>query len=117
MRKLMSSAIVAVSFSLCAFAADNNPNKDHNDAFMPGPENEAEMAKQIRHNLLTLPYYSIFDDIAFRIDGSVVTLEGACPGDPPYDIKKDAERAVKKVPGVTQVVNNIKVLPLSPMDW
>ena len=64
-----------------------------------------------------LPYYSIFDDLAFKLDGSVVTLEGACPPEPPYDIHKDAENVVKRIPGVTQVINNIKVLPLSDMDW
>ena len=95
----------------------NNLQKDHNDAFMTGPENETPMSKQIRHNLLTLPYYSIFDDLAYKIDGSVVTLEGACPPEPPWDIKSAAEDAVKKVPGVTKVVNNIRLLPLSPMDW
>jgi hyperosmotically inducible protein len=75
------------------------------------------LAKQIRHELLMLPYYTIFDDLAFHLDGSVVTLEGACPPEPPWDIKSDAQNVVKKVPGVTQVINNIKVLPLSPMDW
>lgn len=97
--------------------SNNNSTKDHNDVFVPGPENESQMVRQIRHNLLTLPYYSIFDDLAFKVDGSVVTLEGACPPEPPWDIKQDAERAVKKVEGVTKVINNIKVLPLSPMDW
>jgi hypothetical protein len=35
-------------------------------------------------------YYSIFDDLAFRLNGSVVTLEGACPPEPPWDIRSDA---------------------------
>lgn len=113
MRKVIGTAAVALFFVASGFAKEQG----HNDAFMPGPDNEAQMAKQIRHNLLMLPYYSIFDDLAFRLDGTVVTLEGACPGDPPWDIKSAAEQAVKKVPGVTQVINNIKVLPLSPMDW
>lgn len=112
MRRVMGTAAIATLFVATCFAKE-----DHNDAFMPGPENEAQLAKQVRHKLLTLPYYSIFDDLAFRVNGSVVTLEGACPGDPPYNIKSDAEKSVQKIPGVTQVVNNIKVLPLSPMDW
>lgn len=91
--------------------------KQHNDAFTAGPPGESQLSQKIRHELLMLPYYSIFDDIAFRLDGSVVTLEGACPPEPPWDIKKDAENVVKRVPGVTQVVNNIKELPLSDMDW
>ena len=117
MRKIIGPAIVAVLFVTSGIAANNNPTKDHNDAFMPGPDSESQLAKQVRNKLLTLPYYSIFDDLAFRVDGSIVTLEGACPPEPPWDIKSDAEHVVKKVPGVTQVINNIKLLPLSPMDW
>lgn len=117
MRRIFGAAIAAALVVTVGFAASPNSQKDHNDAFLPGPESESQLAKQIRHKLLTLPYYTIFDDLAFRINGSVVTLEGACPGDVPWDIKSAAEHAVKKVPGVTEVVNNIKVLPLSPDDW
>jgi hyperosmotically inducible protein len=66
---------------------------------------------------LTLPYYSIFTDLAFQLNGTEVTLEGACPPEPPWDIKSDAENAVKRIPGVTKVINNIKLLPLSNLDW
>jgi hyperosmotically inducible periplasmic protein len=117
MRSVMGAAMAVVLSAAYGIAASNNPPSDHNDAFVPGPDNETQIAKQVRHNLLMLPYYSIFDDLAFKINGSVVTLEGACPPEPPYDIQKAAEQAVQKVPGVTQVVNDIKLLPLSPMDW
>jgi hyperosmotically inducible protein len=121
MRKVIGPTILALLLVTSGFAAKtdkgNDQKKAHNDAFMPGPENESEMARQIRHNLLTLPYYSIFDDLAFQVNGGVVTLQGACPPEPPWDIKSDAESAVKRVPGVTKVINNIKELPLSPMDW
>ena len=118
MRRLTGLAIVTGLFVGSSLAADpKNQKNGHNDAFVPGVENESPLARQIRHNLLMLPYYTIFDDLAFQVNGSVVTLVGACPPEPPGNIKKDAENAVKKVPGVTEVVNNIKVLPLSPMDW
>jgi hyperosmotically inducible protein len=55
----------------------------------------------------------VFDDLAFRVDGSTVTLLGAVTQ--PVT-KSDAERSVKHVEGLTQVVNNIEVLPLSPFD-
>jgi len=113
MRSIIGPAVITVLLAASAIAK----SPDHNDAFVNGPENESQIAKQVRHNLLMLPYYSIFDDLAFQVNGSVVTLNGACPPEPPWDIKKDAEDAAKKVPGVTQVINNIKVLPLSPMDW
>jgi hyperosmotically inducible periplasmic protein len=116
MPRIIAPVVVAVLFAASSFA-QNDQKKAHNDAFVAGPVDESPLAKQIRHNLLMLPYYSIFDDVAFRLDGGVVTLEGACPPEPPWDIKSDAERAVKNIPGVTQVINNIKELPLSPLDW
>ena len=118
MRRIAGLIVVSALSLGWGWAAKNDkPKEEHNDAFTTGPANESQLAKQVRHALLTLPYYSIFDDIAFKIDGSVVTLEGACPPEPPWDIKKDAENAVKHISGVTQVVNNIRELPLSPMDW
>ena len=87
--------------------------KDHNDAFMRGPQDEAKLMQQVRHQLLMLPYYTVFDDLAFRVDGSTVTLLGAVTN--PV-LKSDAQNAVKRIEGVTQVNNQIEVLPLSPMD-
>ena len=115
MRAVTGTLIVAV-LSTLSIAADA-PDKNHNDVFVAGPPNEAQLAQQVRHNLLMLPYYSIFSDLAFQLNGTVVTLEGACPPEPPWDIKKDAENVVKKIPGVTQVINNIRELPLSQFDW
>jgi len=114
----MRSALALASILLLSPAVNLAAQKQHNDAFTAGPANESPLARQIRHALLTLPYYSIFDDLAFQVtpDG-VVTLQGACPPEVPWDIRSDAEHAVKSIPGVTQVVNQIKLLPLSPMDW
>ena len=89
-------------------------DKNRSDAFIAGPEGESRIAQQVRHALLMLPYYTIFDDLAFRVDGTTVTLLGAVTN--PV-LRSDAENVVKRIEGVTQVTNNIKVLPLSPMDW
>jgi hyperosmotically inducible protein len=113
MRTLIGAAAIGV-LTVTYAAAYKEP---HNDVFTPGPQEETQLAKEVRHKLLMLPYYSIFDDLTFEINGSVVTLRGACPPEPPWDIRSDAVSAVKSVPGVTQVVNDIKLLPLSPMDW
>jgi len=94
-----------------ALAADRD--KAHNDAFVPGTADENKIIKEVRHALVTLPYYGVFDDLAFRVDGGTVTLLGAVTQ--PV-LKSDAEKTVKHVEGVNQVVNNIEVLPLSPMD-
>ena len=94
-----------------------SPKVPHSDVFTSGDSNESQLAREVRHNLVMLPYYSIFDDLYFQLNGGVVTLQGACPPEPPWDIKSDAENVVKRVPGVTKVINEIKVLPLSDMDW
>jgi hyperosmotically inducible periplasmic protein len=85
----------------------------HNDPYVRGPANESKMAQEIRHQLVMLPYYTVFDDLAFRINGSTVTLLGSVTRP---TLKSDAENVTKKVEGVTQVDNQIEVLPLSPMD-
>ena len=87
--------------------------KDHNDPYMPGPANESRIAQKVRHELVMLPYYSIFDDLAFRVNGSTVTLLGAVTRP---TLKSDAENVTKRIEGVTQVDNQIEVLPLSPLD-
>ena len=94
-----------------AFAAKSE--KNHNDAFFGGTVDENRIASQVRHQLLMLPYYGVFDDLAFRVDGSTVTLLGAVTRP---TLKDDAERAVKRIEGVTKVINQIEVLPLSPND-
>jgi hyperosmotically inducible protein len=88
--------------------------KDHNDAFVRGPKGQSRLMEAVRHELVMLPYYSIFDDLAFRIDGTTVTLLGDVTN--PV-LKSDAGNVVKGIEGVTQVNNQINVLPLSPMDW
>ncbi len=88
--------------------------KDHNDAFVRGPESDSRMMQEVRHQLVMLPYYTIFDDLAFRVSGSTVTLFGDVTN--PV-LKSDAQNVVKGIEGVTQVDNQINVLPLSPMDW
>ena len=70
-------------------------------------------AKEVRHELVTLPYYNVFDDLAYKVEGGTVTLYGAVTQP---TLKNDAERSVRKVEGVTNVVNHIEVLPVSPND-
>ena len=76
--------------------------------------NPKPLTERVRHELVMLPYYNIFDDLGFAVNGSTVTLYGDVTN--PV-LKSDAEHVVKRVEGVTAVVNNINVLPLSPLDW
>ena len=72
-----------------------------------------DLGDAVRHELVMLPYYSLFDDLGYQVEGSTVILTGDVVR--PV-LKSDAENTVKRIPGVTNVVNNIKVLPLSPFD-
>jgi hyperosmotically inducible protein len=71
------------------------------------------LVREVRHQLLLLPYYTVFDNLAFKVDGDRVTLEGQVANP---TLKHDAEAAVKSIEGVSSVTNNIEVLPTSPMD-
>ena len=71
------------------------------------------LEKQVRHQLVTLPFYSLFDNLIFQVEGSQVTLSGQTIRP---TIKSSAERVVAKLEGVTSVDNQIEVLPLSPYD-
>ncbi len=79
----------------------------------PSPRGEERLIKEVRHELTMLPYYSVFDDLSYKVEDGTVTLYGAVVRP---TLKSDAENAVKKIEGVERVVNNIEVLPLSPND-
>src|SRR5712672_2541498 len=83
----------------------------------PRQRNERKMqdnlTREVRHQLLLLPYYSVFDNLMFKVDGDRVTLLGQVVRP---TLKSDAEQAVKDIEGVSSVDNQIQVLPTSPMD-
>lgn len=71
------------------------------------------LIREVRHELVMLPYYGVFDNLSFRVEGYTVTLIGQVTRP---TLKSDAENVVKGIEGVEKVVNQIVVLPLSPMD-
>jgi hyperosmotically inducible periplasmic protein len=71
------------------------------------------LIKEVRHQLLLLPYYSVFDNLSFKVEADKVTLLGQVVRP---TLKSDAESAVKSIEGVSSVDNQIQVLPVSPMD-
>ncbi len=79
----------------------------------PAPKPESYVVREVRHELAMLPYVSVFDFIAFRVDGYNVTLLGQVTK--PV-VKSDAQNAVKSIEGVQSVDDQIEVLPPSPMD-
>jgi hyperosmotically inducible periplasmic protein len=74
---------------------------------------QENLTKEVRHQLLLLPYYSVFDNLMFKVEGDKVTLLGQVVRP---TLKSDAEAAVKGIEGVASVDNQIEVLPVSPMD-
>ena len=71
------------------------------------------ITKEVRHELLMLPYLGVFDNLAYKVDGYNVTLVGQVTRP---TLKSDAENVVKRIEGVEHVDNQIEVLPPSPMD-
>jgi hyperosmotically inducible protein len=85
-------------------------------AFAQQPASERgrmRIEREVRHELVMLPYYTVFDNFAFQVEGGQVTLLGQVTKP---SLKSDAERAVRSIEGVETIVNNIEVLPLSPND-
>ena len=78
-----------------------------------GTSSQERIQSEVRHQLLLLPYYNVFDNLAYQVQGNTVTLLGQVT-DP--TLKSDAQKAVKGIEGVEQVNNQIEVLPPSPMD-
>jgi len=71
------------------------------------------LTREVRHELVMLPYYGVFDNLAYKVDGSAITLIGQVTRP---TLKSDAENSVKHIEGVTRVDNQIQVLPLSTAD-
>lgn len=111
LRALFASLLFAFPFALapcCVASQPGNANLQRNNQ-----KYEEKLAKEVRHQLLLLPYYSVFDNLAFKVEGDKVTLSGQVVRP---TLKSDAESAVKSIEGVATVVNNIEVLPVSTMD-
>jgi len=79
----------------------------------PSAKSQERITKEVRHELLMLPYFGVFDNIAYKVDGFNVTLMGQVVRP---TLKSDAENVVKHIEGVEKVDNQIEVLPPSPND-
>jgi len=89
------------------------PAQQKGEAARVGDRARTRVEREVRHELVMLPYYNVFDNLSFRVDGSTVTLMGQVTRP---TLKSDAEHVVKDVEGVERVNNEIEVLPLSPLD-
>ena len=83
------------------------------DQRAPSPKAEEHLQKEVRHELVMLPFYGVFDNFAYKVDGGTVTLMGQVTRP---TLKSEAEKAVSHIEGVEHVDNRIEVLPVSPND-
>ena len=98
-------AIIAIAAS-AAFAA---PAKSGDKR----PLSQEQIVKKVRKELVTLPWYGVFDNLSYKVEGDTVTLYGHVVRP---TTRSDAARRVAQIPGITRVVNQIEVLPLSNFD-
>jgi hyperosmotically inducible periplasmic protein len=91
-----------------AFGAQNNGS-----AQMGVRNSDDYVKREVRHELMSVPWYTVFDILQYSVSGGEVTLKGAVVNP---TIKTDAENAVKHIEGVEKVNDQIEVLPPSPMD-
>jgi len=103
-RKLLVVVVTLLSLGTLGFTQ----NRDQ-----PSAKAQERIIREVRHELLMLPYFGVFDNIAFRVDGYTVTLLGQVVRP---SLKSDAGNAVKHIEGVEKLDNQIEVLPTSPMD-
>jgi hyperosmotically inducible protein len=100
--------LFASLLALATLGTAQNAQRDQ-----PSAKAQERIIKEVRHELLMLPYFGVFDYIAFKVDGFNVTLLGEVVRP---TLKSDAENVVKHIEGVEKVDNQIEVLPPSPMD-
>ena len=92
-----------------AFAAQNTASNKATKSADPAPA----LSREIHHQILVLPFYSVFDSIRFTMDGRNVILSGQVLR---RNLKEQAEAAVKSLEGVGVVSNKIEILPASASD-
>jgi hyperosmotically inducible periplasmic protein len=110
---VLAGLLLIATLDLGAAQRDKNPATLNTPANRNARRIEA-LKEEVRHQLVTLPYYTVFDWLEAQVkpDGTV-TLMGEVTRP---TVKDDAEHRVKKLEAVSRAINNIEVLPLSPMD-
>jgi hyperosmotically inducible protein len=82
-------------------------------AVLAQPGSQSYIEREVRHEVLMLPYFTVFDNITYQVNGYNVVLSGQVVQP---TLKDDAGRVVKRIEGVESVENHIEVLPPSPID-
>lgn len=111
-QELARSFLMALSFAFCATALATTASGVPSNSVQQSTSDQ-RLAREIRHELLLLPYYGVFDHLAFSVNNGSVELLGAVARP---TLKSEAENVIKQIEGVTNLTNRIEVLPLSPLD-
>lgn len=111
--KRINIGILSMLFAFTLLGAAIPSQAKTNQPAPNGSNHEAWLSNQVRHTLVMLPYYSVFDNLEYRIDGNNVTLMGQVlfPNN-----KEDVEKAVKRIESVQSINNQIQDLPIDSMD-
>jgi hyperosmotically inducible periplasmic protein len=110
---MRKSLLLFVSLFALTFSGVAQTSEQQGRQKLGGTSGEERITREVRHELVMLPYYSVFDNLAYKVEDGTVTLLGQVVRP---SLKNDAENVVKKIEGVEKVVNNIEVLPTSPND-
>ncbi len=108
--KILKSFLILSVIAILGFSSLNVQARSFSDT---GNNPQSTIERKVFKEILTMPYYGLFDNISFKVDGSTVILYGKVRN---AINKSDAENYVKDIKGVTNVVNNIEILPLSSFD-
>jgi hyperosmotically inducible periplasmic protein len=109
----MKKVMILVVAVLMNFPLLGQTGQQHGQKLGAGTSDEQRITREVHHELVMLPYYSVFDNLAYKVDGDTVTLLGQVAR---ASLKGSAESVVKRIEGVNKVVNDIEVLPASPTD-
>ncbi|MBZ5656079.1 MAG: BON domain-containing protein [Acidobacteriia bacterium] len=116
MKKALLFSVLAFTIvsSVAALACPGPQNQDNRQTGVLSQKGIDRIVKEVHHELVMLPFYGVFDNLAYKVDpNGTVTLLGQVSRP---TLKSDAENVVKRIEGVEKVVNNIEVLPTSPND-
>lgn len=109
----MKHGLLLLAMSLFVVATLGTAQNQRSQRGQLSARGQERITKEVRHELLMLPWFGVFDNIAYKVDGSTVALFGQVTRP---SLKSDAENVVKHIEGVEKVDNQIEVLPPSPMD-
>ena len=110
--QLFLATVLALGTTGMAFA-NSTDQASQPTASNVSPRLDQRLAGEVRHELAMIPQFTVFDNLAYRVDGGTVTLVGQVRD---AIVKDSAEKRIKHLEGVERVDNQIEILPASFND-